>query len=64
MKLSREKIDLFMAKKAWDAPDLANAYGATRQRINNILNARQVRPKTAGKLAQALGVDVTEILED
>lgn len=44
--------------------DLASAYGVSRARMNVILNQREVTPLCAGKLAKALCVDVTEILED
>lgn len=44
--------------------DLAEAYGVSRARMNVILNQREVSVVSAGRLAEALGVDVTEILED
>ena len=44
--------------------DLAEAYGVSRARINMILNQREVTVVCAGRLAHALGVDVTEIIED
>nr|DAL01779.1 MAG TPA: addiction module antidote protein [Caudoviricetes sp.] len=43
---------------------LAEAYGVSRARINIILNQREVTPVCAGRIAKALGVDVTEILAD
>ena len=63
MKLSREKIDLCRAQKCYSISDLAKAYGVTRTRMQNILNQREVTPMVAGRMAAALGVDVTEILE-
>ena len=64
MKLSRDKINLQMARNCWCVRDLAEAYGVSRNRINVLLNQREVSTAVAGKLAAALGVDVTEILED
>ena len=64
MKLSREKIDLHRARKCYSLADLANAYGVSRARINTILNQREVTPIVAGRMAKALEVDLTEILED
>ena len=64
MKLSRDKIDLQLARNQWTVKNLAEAYGVTRNRINILLNQREVSTVSAGKLAAALGVDVTEILED
>ena len=42
---------------------LAEAYGVRRTRMNMILNQREVTPLCVGRLAKALGVDVTEIIE-
>lgn len=63
MKLSREKIELHRAKKCCTITDLAQAYGVSRARMNIILNQREVTPVVAGRLAKALGIDLTEILE-
>ena len=63
MDINKAKIELIMAKKTWTGQDLANVYGVTKARMNKILNSRAVRPCTAGKLAKALGVDVTEIID-
>ena len=43
--------------------ELAKAYGVSRARLNMILNQREVTVVCAGRLAKALGVDVTEIIE-
>lgn len=64
MKLSREKINIEMARKKMSVNALAKAYGVSRARINVILNQREVSVVSAGRLADALGVDVTEIIED
>lgn len=64
MELSRKKINLAMARKQMTVTQLAEAYGVSRNRINIILNQREVTPLCAGKMAAALGCDVLEILED
>lgn len=64
MKLDREKINLQLARRCYTITDLAKTYGVSRARINAILNQREVTYVVAGRMAQALGVDVTEILED
>ena len=64
MKLSREKIDLYRARKCFSIADLAAAYGVSRARMNIILNQREVTAVSAGRIAKALGADVTEILAD
>ena len=63
MRLSREKIDLCRANKCYSISDLAEVYGVSRARMNSILNQREVTPLVAGRMAAALGVDVTEIIE-
>ena len=64
MRLSREKINLAMARTNFTVTKLALAYGVSSQRMQVILNSKRVTPATAGKLAKALGVDVTEIIEN
>lgn len=64
MRLSRRKIDIAMARKQMTVTQLAKAYGVSRARINVVLNQREVSTVSAGRMAGALGVDVTEILEE
>lgn len=63
MKISREKIDVVMAAKKYSIVNLAELYGVSHQRMRVILNSQKVSTVTAGKLADALGVPVTEIIE-
>lgn len=63
MKLNEEKIKIMMAQKQLSSTELANRCSLTRQRISCILNSIHVTPKTAGHIAKALEVDVTEIIE-
>lgn len=63
MQLDREKINIAMARKKQSVPALAEAYGVSRSRMHIILNSKTVTPACAGRLAEALGVDVTEIME-
>ncbi len=64
MKLNRDKINIQLAKKKWTVTDLAKAYGVSRSRMNIILNSQLVTPVCAGRVAEALGCDVTDIIED
>ena len=64
MKINRNKIDICRARKKMSVVDLAEAYGVSRARMNVILNQREISVVSAGRLAEALGCDVTEILED
>lgn len=62
MEISRDKIDVAMARKRYNIARLARVYGVSAQRMRTILNSRKVSPATAGKLADVLECDVTEIL--
>lgn len=53
MKLSRDKIDLQLARKCWSVRRLADAYGVSRARMNTILNQREVSTISAGRMATA-----------
>ena len=64
MKVSKNKIDLARANRCMTVSGLAEAYGVSRTRMNMILNKSEVTVVCAGRLAHALGVDVTEIIED
>lgn len=63
MRLSKEKIDLAMAREKLTVSSLANRYGVSRSRMNFILNSREVTRVCAGRMAESLKVDVSEILE-
>lgn len=63
MRLDRNKIYLQLARQGLSVSDLSVRYGVSRQRIHVILNSVSVSTKTAGRIAQALGVDVTEIID-
>lgn len=63
MMLNYDKVRLAMARKSFSVPDLAKVYGISRQRMQVIINSRNVSTKTAGRLAKALAVDVTEIID-
>lgn len=62
MQLDRKKIDICLARKKMSVTDLAKAYGVSRARMYVILNQRDVTSITAGRIAEALGVDVTQLI--
>lgn len=64
MHLDKEKIRLIMARQELTTTELAKRCGKTKQRISTIFNSVNVSPRTVGMIAKALGVDVTEIIED
>lgn len=63
MKLDREKINLQLSRKKMTVSKLAEVYGVSRNRINVLLNQKEVSTVSAGRMAEALECDVTEILE-
>ena len=54
---------LIRARNCQSVSDLRKA-GLTDGNLNAIWNNRSMRPETVGKIAKALGVDVTEIIAD
>lgn len=64
MKANRKKLELAMARKCMSTADLTVAAGMKRPTLNNVITGRDVRPNTFGRVAKALGVDVTDIMED
>lgn len=63
MKVSREKLKLAMARACMNTADLADAAGLPRPTVNNVVVGKSVRPGTLGRIARALGVDPTDILD-
>ena len=64
MKLSKEKIDLAMAREKLTVTELAKRYGVSRSRMNFILNCREVPTVCAGRMADSLKVYGSAILEE
>lgn len=63
MKLDVLKIKLIIARKELNQTDLAKKCGMRRQALNEIFNRGTCTLKTIGKIANALDVDVTEIIK-
>lgn len=65
---SFKKIEITMARKGVNQVQLAEAMGQTRAGVSLLLtdveNNKDITPARLGLLAQALGVDVTEIMPD
>ena len=64
MKIRKSKLEIALAKKCWNQRRLREAGAASSQTLSNINAGKNVLPRTAGKIARALGVDVSEILEE
>ena len=64
MVLSKEKIDLARARSCLTDKEIAEKYGATVTATRFLFADKEVNPRTAGRLARALNVDVTEIIKN
>lgn len=64
MKASRKKIDILLARKCLNRKDLAQKAGIPVSTATNVISGANVQPATLGKVAKALNVDVTELLEE
>lgn len=67
MRIDIKKINIILARKKMTKKQLAEVYGVSSPRIYFILRQRdkaEVTNVCAGRMADALGVDLTDILED
>lgn len=64
MKISKSKLNIALARKQWNQRDLRDNAIVSAQTILNLNKGKSVMPATVGKIAAALGVDVTEIIEN
>ena len=62
MIIERNKLKLCMARKCMNTKELQETTKIPRATINNAITGRSVSPKTAGIIASALNVDVSELL--
>lgn len=64
MKVNRQKLEIAMARACMDTRELCEKSGLPRGSLNNLISGKGVRPGTFGRVAKALGIDVTEIIEE
>ena len=63
MKISATRIETILAERRMTKAALADSCGVSRQNVSTIIRRGTCEPRTAGKLAAGLGVDVADILE-
>ncbi len=63
MRVNKQKVLLSMAAKCMNIKDVCKATDMKYQMFRRIINGGNCKPKTIGRIAAALGVDVTEIIE-
>lgn len=61
MKIDLTKLDIALARECKTISDLRG--GVSPQTLARVKRGEEVKPRTIGKIARALGVDVTEIME-
>lgn len=63
MKINLNKFLLALARADLTISELSKLSGISASAISKIKSSGTARPKTLGKIAKSLGVDVTEIIE-
>lgn len=63
MKIDKKKFEIAMANACMNTEDIEAATGMPRPTINRVISRCGSRPATIGKIAKALGVNVTEIID-
>ena len=64
MNISAVKIETRLAELGLTKTALAERGGVSRQNISTIVHRGTCEPRTAGKLAKGLGVELVEILKE
>lgn len=64
MKVDKRKLEISMARAQLNKYDLAEKAGMPIPTINTVCSRGGCKPATVGRIAAALGVDVTEIIAD
>lgn len=63
MRVNKNKLALAMARQCMTTADVIEKAEMPKSTFIKVLAGKEVFPATAGKVARALGVDVTEIIE-
>lgn len=63
MTLNTFKLDVMLAERGMSKAELARRCGISRQNISTLFSRGTCEPRTVGKLAAGLGVEVTEIVK-
>lgn len=64
MMICKKKIELIMAERGLTATEVSKRAEMSLQNFSTIKLRGTCTPTTAGKLAQGLGVNVSEIIEE
>ena len=64
MTINAVRIELFLAERGMTKAALAEKCGVSRQNISTIIRRGTCEPRTVGKLAAGLGVNVADIVRE
>lgn len=64
MTINAQRAETKLAELGWTKKQLASVCGISAQNISTVLRRGTCTPKTAGKLAQGLGVPVADIIKE
>lgn len=64
MRIKKIRLAVAMAEQDMNFIKLSKACGVSRQTLSAINNGKSCKPDVAGKIARALGVDVTELIDE
>ena len=64
MRIDREKVAVLLIRKSMTAKQVAAVAGISNTSIYNVKKGMQCSDHMGSKIARALGVDVTEIMEE
>lgn len=62
MRIDNRKLDILLAERCMNRGNLRN--GTSPQTLKRASKGAELKPKTVGRIAKALGVSVTDILAD
>lgn len=62
MRIDNKKLEILLAQKCMSISNLRE--GVSPQTLTRVRRGESVKPVTVGKIALALGVDVTDIIEN
>lgn len=63
MNISSSRIEILLAERKMNMTKLADAAGVSRQTLSTVVRRGTCAPITAGRVAEGLGVEVTDIIQ-
>ena len=63
MRISKELFEVACARKCISSKEVIERSGISRATLSNCIRRERGAPVTIGKIAKAIGVDVTEIID-